>query len=58
MKAFLERLRPDIPLNTTFSVEFIDGGTNPQGPQYAGYEAVELKYTNALFLNSDALYRT
>ncbi|GAW02416.1 protease s8 tripeptidyl peptidase [Lentinula edodes] len=39
LEAFLERLRPDMPSNTTFSVDAIDGGTNPQGPEYAGYEA-------------------
>ncbi|KAJ4495538.1 subtilisin-like protein [Lentinula lateritia] len=46
LEAFLERLRPDMPSNTTFSVEAIDGGTNPQGPEYAGYEAnLDIQYT-------------
>ncbi|KAJ3883454.1 subtilisin-like protein [Lentinula edodes] len=49
LEAFLERLRPDMPSNTTFSVEAIDGGTNPQGPEYAGYEAnLDTQYTVGL----------
>ncbi|KAJ3802871.1 subtilisin-like protein [Lentinula aff. detonsa] len=49
LQAFLERLRPDMPSNTTFSVETIDGGTNPQGPEYAGYEAnLDIQYTVGL----------
>ncbi|KAF5392196.1 hypothetical protein D9757_001522 [Collybiopsis confluens] len=46
LQAFLERLRPDMPSNTTFSLETIDGGTNPQGPDKAGYEAnLDTQYT-------------
>ncbi|KIK59918.1 hypothetical protein GYMLUDRAFT_44403 [Collybiopsis luxurians FD-317 M1] len=49
LQAFLERLRPDMPPNTTFSVETIDGGTNPQGPDKAGYEAnLDIQYTVGL----------
>ncbi|KAF9069627.1 family S53 protease [Rhodocollybia butyracea] len=46
LQAFLERLRPDMPSNTTFGVEFIDGGISPQGPGEAGYEAnLDIQYT-------------
>ncbi|KAJ3759870.1 family S53 protease-like protein [Lentinula raphanica] len=49
LQAFLERLRPDMPSNTTFSVETIDGGSNPQGPEHAGYEAnLDIQYTVGL----------
>ncbi|KAE9396050.1 subtilisin-like protein [Gymnopus androsaceus JB14] len=52
LEAFLERLRPDMPSNTSFSVEFIDGGMNPQGPQYAGYEAnLDTQYTVGMATN-------
>jgi hypothetical protein len=42
LQSFLTALRPDLDPRHTFSLQTIDGGSNPQGPQYAGLEAVSL----------------
>lgn len=39
---FLEVFRPEIPSTPTFSVETLDGGTDPQSPSDAGVIAVSL----------------
>ncbi|KAF7359305.1 Family S53 protease-like protein [Mycena sanguinolenta] len=36
---FLQTYRPDMSPNTTFSLQTVDNGTNPQGPDFAGGEA-------------------
>ncbi|KAK7000287.1 family S53 protease-like protein [Favolaschia claudopus] len=38
-QAFLAQFRPDLPSNETFVTTFLDGGSNPQGPDIAGVEA-------------------
>ncbi|KAJ6535711.1 family S53 protease-like protein [Mycena capillaripes] len=46
LTAFLTKLRPDIPPNTTFSLLSLDGGVNPQLPILAGTEAnLDIQYT-------------
>ncbi|KZT38181.1 family S53 protease-like protein [Sistotremastrum suecicum HHB10207 ss-3] len=46
LEAFLEQFRPDIPSSTTFAVQTLDGGSDPQGPQDAGIEAnLDIQYT-------------
>ena len=40
LQTFLGRLRTDIPSTTTFSLETVDGGQNPQSSSEAGVEAV------------------
>ncbi|KAK6971675.1 family S53 protease-like protein [Favolaschia claudopus] len=39
LQAFLAQFRPDLPPNQTFLTALLDGGTNPQGPGIAGFEA-------------------
>ncbi|KAF7986028.1 hypothetical protein HWV62_41378 [Athelia sp. TMB] len=39
LKAFLQKYRPDMSLNTTFTLQTLDNGTNPQDPGSAGGEA-------------------
>jgi tripeptidyl-peptidase-1 len=41
-QSFLTALRPDLDSGTTFAVDLIDGGLNPQGADSAGAEAVSL----------------
>ncbi|KAI0030067.1 family S53 protease-like protein [Vararia minispora EC-137] len=46
LTAFLGSLRPDLPPNTTFALETLDGGSNPQGINQAGIEAnLDIQYT-------------
>ncbi|CAK5281051.1 unnamed protein product [Mycena citricolor] len=46
LQAFLEQLRPDMHSSTGFSLESVDGGDNPQGPDLAGFEAsLDIQYT-------------
>ncbi|KAK7000195.1 family S53 protease-like protein [Favolaschia claudopus] len=39
LQAFLKQFRPDLPSNQTFVTTLLDGGSNPQGPGIAGFEA-------------------
>ncbi|KAK6974930.1 family S53 protease-like protein [Favolaschia claudopus] len=39
LQAFLAQFRPDLPSNKTFVTTLLDGGSNPQGPGIAGFEA-------------------
>jgi tripeptidyl-peptidase-1 len=39
LKSFLQQYRPDLPANSTFTLQTIDGGVNPQGPNEGGFEA-------------------
>jgi tripeptidyl-peptidase-1 len=39
LKSFLQQYRPDLPANSSFTLQTIDGGVNPQGPSEAGFEA-------------------
>ncbi|KAF5328534.1 hypothetical protein D9758_017940, partial [Tetrapyrgos nigripes] len=49
LNAFLERYRPDMDPNTTFSLETLTGGEDPQGPDKAGSEAnLDIQYTVGL----------
>lgn len=46
LKTFLTLLRPDINPNTGFTLETLDGGSNPQGQAQAGIEAdLDTQYT-------------
>ena len=36
----MRQFRPDLPSNTTFALQTLDGGENPQGEDIAGSEAV------------------
>ncbi|KIK66624.1 hypothetical protein GYMLUDRAFT_257458 [Collybiopsis luxurians FD-317 M1] len=46
LRAFLTILRPDIPPNTTYTLETIDGGSNPQGSSDAAGEGnYDIQYT-------------
>ncbi|KAI0311625.1 family S53 protease [Amylostereum chailletii] len=46
LATFLTKLRPDIPKNTTFTLETLDGGSNPQDSSDAGTEAnLDTQYT-------------
>ena len=41
--------RPDIPSNTTFTLQTLDGGINDQTPGLAGFEAnLDIQYTMGL----------
>ncbi|KZP15649.1 family S53 protease-like protein [Athelia psychrophila] len=46
LTSFLGALRPDLSSGTTFALKTLDGGSNPQGPNYAGVEAnLDIQYT-------------
>ncbi|KAI0062175.1 family S53 protease [Artomyces pyxidatus] len=46
LKSFLSSLRPDLPSSTSFTLQTIDGGSNPQGIKQAGLEAdLDTQYT-------------
>ncbi|KIK70212.1 hypothetical protein GYMLUDRAFT_80188 [Collybiopsis luxurians FD-317 M1] len=46
LELFLENFRTDIPSTTTFTLQTLDGGSNPQGPGNAGIEAnLDIQYT-------------
>ncbi|KAI0661205.1 family S53 protease [Cubamyces menziesii] len=46
LKTFLTNFRPDIPSTTTFELQTLDGGSNPQSPRQAGVEAdLDIQYT-------------
>ncbi|TFK55131.1 family S53 protease-like protein [Heliocybe sulcata] len=46
LTTFLQQFRPDLPSSTTFTLETVDGGTNPQDPSQAGTEAnLDIQYT-------------
>ncbi|KAL0573817.1 hypothetical protein V5O48_008125 [Marasmius crinis-equi] len=46
LKTFLGLLRPDMSSDTSFEVQSVDGGVNPQGPGLAGVEAnLDIQYT-------------
>ncbi|KAH8116692.1 family S53 protease-like protein [Phellopilus nigrolimitatus] len=49
LTTFLRTLRPDLPSNTTFTLQTLDGGSNPQNPSEAGVEAnLDVQYTVGL----------
>lgn len=37
LQSFLKLFRPDIDSSTTFTLQSVDNGTNPQDPDEAGY---------------------
>ncbi|KAF7974910.1 hypothetical protein HWV62_11073 [Athelia sp. TMB] len=46
LTSFLATLRPDLNSGTTFALDTLDGGSNPQGPGDAGTEAnLDIQYT-------------
>ncbi|EEB99630.1 hypothetical protein MPER_00656, partial [Moniliophthora perniciosa FA553] len=46
LRTFLANLRPDLPSTTTFALQTLDGGQNPQGANQAGIEAnLDIQYT-------------
>ncbi|TDL17184.1 family S53 protease [Rickenella mellea] len=46
LTTFLKNLRPDISSTTTFTLQTLDGGRNPQSPKQAGIEAnLDIQYT-------------
>ncbi|KAH8078042.1 family S53 protease-like protein [Cristinia sonorae] len=46
LRSFLTNLRPDVPATTTFTLQTLDGGQNPQGINQAGIEAnLDIQYT-------------
>jgi len=46
LEAFLTNFRPDIPSDTTFTLQTLDGGSDPQGDDFAGTEAnLDVQYT-------------
>jgi tripeptidyl-peptidase-1 len=52
LTTFLTDLRPDMPSTTTFTLETLDGGTNPQGAAQAGVEAnLDTQYTVGVATN-------
>ncbi|KAF7306473.1 Family S53 protease-like protein [Mycena indigotica] len=49
LSSFLKLLRPDIPSTTTFALQTLDRGTNPQGASQAGVEAnLDIQYTTGI----------
>jgi tripeptidyl-peptidase I len=42
VQKFLQITRPDLPQSTTFALQTLDGGSDPQGGFAAGDEAVGL----------------
>ncbi|KAI5118434.1 hypothetical protein M0805_009712 [Coniferiporia weirii] len=49
LELFLSNLRPDLLSDTTFSLQTLDGGSNPQDPGDAGLEAnLDIQYTVGL----------
>ena len=46
LQSFLTALRPDLPSTTTFTLQTLDGGSNPQTLSEAGIEAdLDTQYT-------------
>lgn len=46
LRTFLTSLRPDLASTTTFALQTLDGGSNPQGRNDAGIEAnLDIQYT-------------
>ncbi|KAK0204174.1 family S53 protease-like protein [Desarmillaria ectypa] len=46
LQTFLRALRPDVPSTTTFTLQTLDGGQNPQSANQAGIEAnLDIQYT-------------
>ncbi|OJT13117.1 Tripeptidyl-peptidase sed3 [Trametes pubescens] len=46
LRTFLSTLRPDLPATTTFTLQTLDGGQNPQAASEAGVEAnLDIQYT-------------
>ncbi|KAI0812367.1 family S53 protease [Irpex lacteus] len=46
LRTFLTNLRPDISASTSFALQTLDGGSNPQGQSQAGVEAdLDTQYT-------------
>ncbi|OSD03928.1 family S53 protease [Trametes coccinea BRFM310] len=46
LRTFLTQFRPDLPASTTFTLQTLDGGQNPQNPSEAGVEAnLDIQYT-------------
>ncbi|TCD64191.1 hypothetical protein EIP91_004467 [Steccherinum ochraceum] len=45
LESFLKKFRPDMDPSTSFSLQTLDGGTNPQDPKESGLEAtMDLEY--------------
>ncbi|KAJ3785777.1 family S53 protease-like protein [Lentinula aff. detonsa] len=52
LEMFLTRLRPDIPISTTYTLQSVDGGSDPQSGSKAGNEAnLDIQYTVGLATN-------
>ncbi|KAI0264974.1 family S53 protease [Gloeopeniophorella convolvens] len=52
LKRFLQTFRTDLPSTNTFTLQTIDGGSNPQGQSQAGDEAdLDVQYTVGLASN-------
>jgi len=46
LSSFVQTLRPDLSPSTSFALQTLDGGTNPQGAANAGIEAnLDIQYT-------------
>ncbi|KAI0769638.1 family S53 protease [Trametes elegans] len=46
LRTFLTNFRPDLPASTTFTLQTLDGGSNPQSADEAGVEAdLDIQYT-------------
>jgi len=46
LTSFLKALRPDMDPSTSFELQTLDGGSNPQGPDHAGVEAnLDIQYS-------------
>ncbi|KAI0261766.1 subtilisin-like protein [Gloeopeniophorella convolvens] len=52
LKDFLETFRTDLPSTNTFTLQTIDGGSNPQNPRQASLEAnLDVQYTIGIASN-------
>ncbi|KAJ3992371.1 Pro-kumamolisin, activation domain-containing protein [Lentinula boryana] len=52
LKRFLTDLRPDIPISTTYTLQSVDGGSDPQSASKAGIKVnLDIQYTVGLATN-------
>ncbi|KAJ3986155.1 family S53 protease-like protein [Lentinula detonsa] len=52
LEMFLTHLRPDIPISTNYTLQSVDGGSDPQSESKAGDEAnLDMQYTVGLATN-------
>ncbi|KAH9923703.1 family S53 protease [Epithele typhae] len=57
LETFLSKFRPDMPSSTTFTLDTIDGGSNPQQGSQAGTEAnLDIQYTVGMATNVPTLF--